>query len=47
MLGGESIGLVPKESLTGWQPLLAALLGLAFASDAVDHWHSFGIIKCL
>jgi hypothetical protein len=42
-LSSDTIVLVPKQGLNGWQQLLLALQGLAYAPEAVDPWHRLGI----
>jgi hypothetical protein len=43
-LRGSQVGLISRERLLGWPPLLRALQGLAFAPEAADHWHCLGIV---
>jgi hypothetical protein len=41
---GDHIGLEPKELLTGWRPVLAALNGLAYNLAEQDPWCRLGIL---
>ncbi len=43
-VAGDHIGLVPKELLTGWAPVRAALVGLAYNFVVEDPWCRLGIL---
>jgi hypothetical protein len=43
-VSGDCIGLVPKQMLTGWPPVLAALNGLAYSFNVVDPWCRLGLL---
>jgi hypothetical protein len=42
-LSSDTIVLLPKQGLNGWQQLLLALRGLAYTPEAGDPWHRLGI----
>ena len=44
LVRSDTIGLVPKDALMGWEPLRKALQGLAYAPGAADAWHRLGIV---
>jgi hypothetical protein len=43
-VSGDHIGLVPKQLLTGWPPVYAALKGLAYCFVTTDPWCRLGIL---